>query len=115
MLQKTGGTIVVFFRQPKSNQIPYLMNFQRCFWRLTFPDGTLSEHNFPVEMPNLKGAGAEFILNVNLPHYSNEVINNCITSITEYFNVDNQQINQPIYTRELLLLIDRVPGVQTVN
>jgi hypothetical protein len=37
-------------------------------------DGSLSEHNFPVEMPNLKGAGAEFIPNPNVPHYSNEVI-----------------------------------------
>lgn len=36
-------------------------------------DGSLTEHNFPVEMPNLKGSGAEFIPNRNLAHYENEV------------------------------------------
>ncbi|VXB52440.1 conserved hypothetical protein [Flavobacterium sp. 9AF] len=38
-------------------------------------DGALSEFQLPIEMPNLKGSGAEFIVNKNLPHYSNEVIN----------------------------------------
>ncbi len=64
-----------------------------------------------------------FIINVGvdfeiviLPNFnSNEVISNCITVVQNYFNIDNQQINQPIYTRELFLLLDRVPGVQTVN
>jgi len=37
-------------------------------------DGTLTEYQLPVEMPSLKGSGAEFIMNTNLPHYSNEVI-----------------------------------------
>jgi hypothetical protein len=37
-------------------------------------DGNLTEHNFPVEMPNLKGSGAEFIPNKNLAHYENEVL-----------------------------------------
>jgi hypothetical protein len=47
-------------------------------------DGTLSEHNFPVEMPNLKGAGAEFIPNTNLSHYTNEVINLNEITATEF-------------------------------
>ena len=32
-------------------------------------------------MPNLKGAGAEFIPNENLPHYTNEVIQ--LSNITD--------------------------------
>jgi hypothetical protein len=32
------------------------------------------EYQMPLEMPNLKGAGAEFIPNNNLPHFENEVI-----------------------------------------
>ena len=80
----------------------------------------LSEHRTIGDSIKIKDA---FIINIGvdfevviLPNFnSNEVINNCITSITEYFTIDNQQINQPIYTRELLLLLDRVPGVQTVN
>lgn len=64
-----------------------------------------------------------FIINIGvdfeiviLPNFnSNEVINNCITAVKNYFNIDNQQINQPIYSRELYLVLDRIPGVQTVN
>ncbi|MEN9323697.1 MAG: hypothetical protein RL699_1477 [Bacteroidota bacterium] len=37
-------------------------------------NGELFETKLPVEMPNLHGAGAEFIYNTNLPHYDNEVI-----------------------------------------
>jgi hypothetical protein len=49
--------------------------FVKTISRVTrLANGTLSEHNFPVEMPNLKGSGAEFIPNTNLPHYANEVI-----------------------------------------
>lgn len=64
-----------------------------------------------------------FIINIGidfeiviLPNFnSNEVINNCITAVKNYFDIDNQQINQPIYSRELYLVLDRIPGVQTVN
>ena len=64
-----------------------------------------------------------FIINIGvdfeiviLPNFnSNEVINNCINAIQNYFEIDNQQINQPIYTREVSLVLDRIPGVQTVN
>ncbi|MBP8240088.1 MAG: T9SS C-terminal target domain-containing protein [Saprospiraceae bacterium] len=37
-------------------------------------DGTLAEYKLPVEMPGLKGAGAEFILNHTLPHYESEIV-----------------------------------------
>lgn len=37
-------------------------------------DGTLTEYQLPVEMPSLKGSGAEFIPTPSLPHYTNEVI-----------------------------------------
>ena len=62
-----NGTTLV-----QDNNVPFVKTISRT---TRLADGTLSEHNFPVEMPNLKGAGAEFILNVNLPHYTNEVIN----------------------------------------
>lgn len=44
-------------------------------------NGSLTEYQLPIEMPNLKGSGAEFIYNKNLPHYSNEVIK--LSNITE--------------------------------
>lgn len=37
-------------------------------------DGSLQELQLPLEMPALKGAGAEFILNKSLPHYSSDII-----------------------------------------
>jgi len=63
-----------------------------------------------------------FIINIScdfgiitLPNYNNnEVLFNCITEVTNYFNVDKWQINQPIILRDLSILLDRVPGVQTV-
>lgn len=55
----------------QDNNVPFVKTISRV---TRLADGTLSEHNFPVEMPNLKGAGAEFIPNTTLPHYTNEVI-----------------------------------------
>lgn len=61
-----NGTTLV-----QDNNVPFVKTISRT---TRLADGTLSEHNFPVEMPNLKGAGSEFIPNPNLPHYTNEVI-----------------------------------------
>lgn len=36
-------------------------------------NGNLTEYQLPFEMPALKGSSAEFIPNLNLPHYSNKV------------------------------------------
>lgn len=63
-----------------------------------------------------------FIINIScdfgiitLPNYNNnEVLFNCINEVTNYFNIDKWQINQPIILRDLSILLDRVPGVQTV-
>jgi len=52
-----------------------LVPFVKTISRLTRDaDGNLTEYQLPVEMPALKGSSAEFILNLNLPHYSNKVI-----------------------------------------
>lgn len=55
----------------QDNNVPFVKTISRV---TRLADGTLTEHNLPIEMPNLKGAGAEFIPNTNLPHYENEVI-----------------------------------------
>jgi hypothetical protein len=52
-----------------------LVPFVNTISRLTRDaDGNLTEYQLPVEMPALKGASAEFISNLNLPHYTNEVL-----------------------------------------
>ena len=60
-----NGTLI------QDNTVPFVKTISRVS-RLA--NGDLEEYQFPVEMPNLKGSGAEFIPNENLPHYSNEVI-----------------------------------------
>lgn len=37
--------------------------------------GVMSEYKLPIEMPTFLGAGSEFILNLDIPHFTNEVIN----------------------------------------
>ena len=55
----------------QDSNVPFVKTISRV---TRFADGTLTEYQLPVEMPSLKGAGAEFIPNTSLPHYENEVI-----------------------------------------
>jgi len=64
-----------------------------------------------------------FIINIGvnfeiivLPEYNNnEVLLACINALKTYFNINNWQLNQPIFLRDLYILLDRVKGVQTVK
>jgi hypothetical protein len=67
-----NGTLV------QDDTVPFVKTISRVT-RLS--DGSLLEYQLPVEMPNLKGAGAEFIPNELLPRYSNEVIQ--LSNITD--------------------------------
>jgi hypothetical protein len=69
---------------------------------------------------NVKDA---FIINIcidfeiiTLPNFNNsEVLTRCITALQTYFAVSKWQINQPIILREITVLLDIIPGVQTVQ
>ena len=65
----------------QDDNVPFVKTISRV---TRLADGTLSEHKFPLEMPNFKGAGAEFIPNLNLPHYSNKVIKLNDITATEF-------------------------------
>ena len=67
-----NGTLI------QDDTVPFVKTISRT---TRFADGSIIEYQLPVEMPNLKGAGAEFIPNENLPHYSNEVIQ--LSNITD--------------------------------
>lgn len=59
--------------------------------------------------------GVDFDI-VTLPSYnSNQVLNNCILQLRNYFSIDNWQLKQPIYLKDLFIMLDQVEGVQTVN
>jgi hypothetical protein len=64
-----------------------------------------------------------FIINIGvdfeiivLPEYNNnEVVLACITALQNYFLLDRWQINQPIFLRDLYILLDKIKGVQTIK
>ena len=69
---------------------------------------------------NIKDA---FVINIAvnfeivvLPNFNNnDVLARCITSLQDYFNINKWQINQPIILSEISVLLDNIPGVQTVQ
>ena len=53
---------------------------------------------------------------ITYPNYNNnEVLQRCIVALSNYFNIDKWQINQPIITPDLSVLLDAIDGVQTVK
>jgi hypothetical protein len=59
--------------------------------------------------------GVDFEIIV-LPEYNNnEVLLACITAFQTYFNINNWQLNQPIFLRDLYILLDKIKGVQSVK
>jgi len=80
----------------------------------------ISEYRLVTDGINIRDA---FIINIGvnfeiilLPNYNGTVVlNNVITQLTDYFNTDNYQINQPILLNNVKNLIDGVDGVQTVK
>lgn len=80
----------------------------------------LSEHIMITDSVNIKDA---FIVNIALtydiilfPNYSSrDVLLNCNTKLKDFFNISKWSINQPINISEIYRLLDRVPGVQTVQ
>ena len=53
---------------------------------------------------------------VTYPNYnSNEVVERCIVTLQNYFNINKWQINQPIIIPDLYVMLDALEGVQTVK
>ncbi|MBP9067859.1 MAG: T9SS type A sorting domain-containing protein [Bacteroidia bacterium] len=55
----------------QDNNVPFVKTISRVS---RDANGNLQENVFPIEMPALIGASAEFIPNHNVPHYSSEII-----------------------------------------
>ena len=80
----------------------------------------LAEYRMINDSIKIKDA---FIINIEvifdiivLPNYNNsETITKCIDSMSDYFNLDDWQLNQPIIFSNLFVLLDKVEGVQTVK
>jgi len=80
----------------------------------------LSQYRIITDAVNINDA---FIINIGVnfeiivrPNYNNRlVLNNCLTSLQSYFNIDKWQINQPIILPEIYSNLDQIEGVQTVQ
>jgi hypothetical protein len=80
----------------------------------------LSEYRMLTDGVNIKDA---FIINIGVnfdvvvrPNYNGKlVINNCLTTLQSYFNIDQWQVNQPILIADIYSTLDQVEGVQTVQ
>ena len=80
----------------------------------------LAEYRMINDSIKIKDA---FVINIEvvfdiivLPNYNNsEVLTKCIDSLSNYFDIDDWQINQPILFSDLFILLDKVEGVQTVK
>ena len=79
----------------------------------------LSEYRMLTDAVNIKSA---FIINIGVefdvivrPNYNNKlVLNNCLTTLQSYFNIDKWVINQPIILSDIYSILDQVEGVQSV-
>ena len=80
----------------------------------------INQYRMIGDTVNIKDAfviniGCDFDI-VTLPNFNNsEVLFNCISAVTEFFNVNRWQINQPIILRDISVILDRIPGIQTVS
>jgi hypothetical protein len=79
----------------------------------------LSEYRMLTDAVNIKSA---FIINIGVefdiiirPNYANKlVLNNCLTTLQSYFDIDKWVINQPIILSDIYSILDQVEGVQSV-
>lgn len=60
-----NGTLV------QDDQVPFVKTISRLS---RYSDGSLQEFVLPVEMPALKGASSEFIMNLAVPHHEEKII-----------------------------------------
>jgi len=87
----------------KSNLQTYINQYRMLGDTINIKDGFIIniECNFEIiTLPNFVGS---------------DVLARCITSLQDYFNINNWQINQPIILREISILLDNIAGVQTVQ
>lgn len=80
----------------------------------------LSQYRSLGDSINIKNA---YVVNIavdfeiiTLPNYNNnEVLNKCLTSLKNYFDISKWGINQPILIPKIKVLLDNIDGVQTVK
>ena len=59
--------------------------------------------------------GVQFDIIVLPNSNNNTVLSNCIEALKNYFSIDNWNINTPIILKDIMIILDKVEGVQTVK
>jgi hypothetical protein len=85
------------------NLITYLSNYKILTDRINIIDG------FIINI------GVEFTISVFKGFNKSEVLNNCIQSVKNFFNIDNWSFNQPINLSQINFEIMQNEGVQSVS
>ena len=132
MPSKYGTISKAFTQKPNADEANTTLDIyclsQNEQSQLTIPSPTLknnlktyiNEYRMIGDTISIKNA---FIINfaidfeiVTYPNYiNNKVLSDCIVALRNYFRIDKWQINQPIITPDLFVLLDAVDGVQTVK
>jgi len=96
-------------------QLDYASNTLKQNLRTYLSQYRIIGDNIEIKDAYIINIGVNFEIIV-LPEYNNnEVLLACITALQSYFDISKWQINQPIFLRDLYILLDRVKGVQTVK
>ena len=132
MPSKFGTISKAFTQKPNADEAATTLDIyclsQNEQSQLTIPSSTLknnlktyiNEYRMIGDTISIKNA---FIINfaidfeiVTYPNYiNNQVLSGCIVALRNYFRTDKWQINQPIITPDLFVLLDAIDGVQTVK
>ena len=132
MPSKFGTISKAFTQKPNADEANTTLDIyclsQNEQSQLTIPSPTLknnlktyiNEYRMIGDTISIKNA---FIINfaidfeiVTYPNYiNNKVLSDCIVALRNYFRIDKWQINQPIITPDLFVLLDAIDGVQTVK
>lgn len=87
----------------KQNLATYLSEYRVAGDTVTIKDGYIIN------------IGCDFEIVVRPNYINSEVLVNCLNELKAFFKTENWQFNQPIILRDLYILLDKVPGVQTVK
>ena len=101
--------------QNSSGQLDYASTLLKNNLRTYLSQYRMIGDNIEIRDAFIINIGVNFEIIV-LPEYNNnEVLLACITTLQDYFNINNWQLNQPIMLKDLYIMLDKVKGVQTVK
>ena len=80
----------------------------------------LNQYRMVTDAINIKDAfyiniGVNFDIVVSSGYNNNDVVTNCISVLKDFFNIDNWTINQPIIISDIVSILLKVTGVQSVT